>query len=147
MVFTSASGPTLSTWYLRRNFRCLAFSIRSWSRHNFISIGIPLSFMLITIGTIALSNDTGTGVDLSADVTFTTAGDYILEVEVNDGDVHYITDTVNVHVYADGCEATKIETPYTEADARIIGDTNYDCEVNLVDLAAMALSWLDDVTE
>ncbi|MBW8017270.1 MAG: hypothetical protein FVQ82_13890 [Planctomycetes bacterium] len=99
-----------------------------------------------TFGTIALSNDTGTGVDLSADVTFTTAGDYILEVEVNDNDVHYITDTVNVTVYADGCEAAKIELPYSETEAGTMGDTNYDCEVNLVDLAAMALNWLDNVS-
>ena len=80
---------------------------------------------------------------LSTNVTFDTAGDYILEVEVDDEDGEYTdTDTVNVHVYENGCVAAKAKTPYTKADARIIGDTNYDCDVDLVDLAAMASHWL-----
>ncbi len=92
------------------------------------------------------TNITATGVDLSADVTFTTAGDYILEVEVMDpndsGVPHYFTDTVSVHVYEDGCEAAKGELSYDETEARTIGDTNYDCKVDLVDFAAMAENWL-----
>ena len=57
-----------------------------------------------------------------------------------------VTDTCTVTVYADACEASKIETPYSEAEARIIGDTNYDCKVNLVDFAVMASNWLDNVS-
>ncbi len=33
------------------------------------------------------------------------------------------------------------ECLYNEAMARLKGDTNYDCKVNLVDFAAMALNW------
>ncbi len=82
---------------------------------------------------------------MSADVTFTTAGDYILEVEVMDpndtGVPYYFTDTVTVHVYEDSCVAAKAETSYNELIAREIGDTDFDCKVNLVDFAAMALNW------
>jgi hypothetical protein len=35
---------------------------------------------------------------------------------------------------------------YDETVARTIGDTNYDCEVNLVDFAAMAENWLTNVS-
>jgi hypothetical protein len=33
---------------------------------------------------------------------------------------------------------------YNETEARQKGDTNYDCEVNLVDFAAMASNWMTD---
>jgi hypothetical protein len=82
-------------------------------------------------------------------VTFNVVGNYILEVTVNDNDgtengrfcVH---DTVNF--YVDGCAAAKGEgeTPYDKTWADSIGDRNYDCEVNLVDFADMASTWLND---
>ncbi|MBW8016643.1 MAG: hypothetical protein FVQ82_10680 [Planctomycetes bacterium] len=69
---------------------------------------------------------------------------YAVRLEAYDGEATG-EDTVTITVYADGCEAAKGEAPeYTEAMAREIGDTNYDCAVNLVDLAAMALNWLTD---
>ena len=95
-------------------------------------------------GTIVESNETATGVDLSADVTFTAAGDYKLEVEVDDDGTIYV-DTIDVTVYAD-CAAAKAADAYDDTAARTIGDTNFDCEVNLVDFAAIALNWLDNVS-
>ncbi len=44
------------------------------------------------------------------------------------------------------CDVAKAAATYTEDDALAIGDTNYDCEVDLVDLAAMAYNWLADKT-
>jgi hypothetical protein len=46
----------------------------------------------------------------------------------------------------DGCQAAKDAGSYTELMARERGDTNYDCKVNLVDLAAMALNWLSNAS-
>jgi hypothetical protein len=96
-------------------------------------------------------NPNGTDVAANTDVTITVAEDYdidvtdyVLQVEVNDNDEYTDTDTVTVKVYADGCQAAKNETatPYTETDARERGDTNWDCKVDFLDLAALALNWL-----
>jgi hypothetical protein len=81
--------------------------------------------------------------DLSTDVTFDTAGVYTLKVEVADADDgESDSDTIEVTVYENGCASAKTEHPYSKEDALIKGDTNYDCEVNLVDFAALALNWL-----
>ncbi len=94
------------------------------------------------------TNETATEVDLSANVTFNEIGDYTLEVKVDDT-VTLLTysDTIDVHVYENRCAAVKADLPYGEAEAQEIGDTNYDCEVNLVDFAAIASNWLDDVSD
>jgi hypothetical protein len=89
--------------------------------------------------------ETATGATLSAKVKFTAAGDYILNVQVDDNGTIDV-DTVTVHVYANSCAADKAQTSYSETDARLLGDTNYDCKVDLVDFAAMAENWLIDVS-
>jgi hypothetical protein len=38
--------------------------------------------------------------------------------------------------------AVPLPCGYTEEDALLKGDTNYDCEVNLVDFAALASNWM-----
>ncbi len=81
---------------------------------------------------------------VDTDATFTAPGEYILTLTVIDGG-HTVDDTCTVIVYEDGCEAAKVAVaPYSEEDARLKGDTDYNCDVNEVDLAAMALNWLAD---
>jgi hypothetical protein len=50
----------------------------------------------------------------------------------------------------DKSASTLIETVvvcvYDKTMGRTIGDTNYDCNVNLVDLASMASYWLTNVS-
>ncbi len=79
---------------------------------------------------------------LVTDVTFTAEGVYILKLEVADDGEPYSA-TLEVTVYENGCLAAKGKD-YDEVAAREIGDTNYDCEVKVADLAAMALNWLAD---
>ncbi len=86
-----------------------------------------------------------TGDVLSTEVTFTVAGNYVLRVEFDDSAVTYY-DTLEVTVYENGCLAAKAENPYSDEDAREKGDTNYDCEVNLADFAAVASHWLVDAS-
>jgi hypothetical protein len=52
-------------------------------------------------------------------------------------------------VYTDSCTAAKNDAanPYLLADALSIGDTNYDCIVNLGDFAGMASTWLNAGTD
>jgi hypothetical protein len=83
---------------------------------------------------------------LSTNVTFTAAGDYVLQVEVNDAGV-LNSDSIAVTVYENGCEAAKVELPYRVTDARKKGDTNYDCEVNLADFAILASNWMTIVSK
>jgi hypothetical protein len=76
-------------------------------------------------------------------VTFTAAGDYVLQLEVNDNGDHTTTGTVTVTVHADGCFAAKAEDGYDEAEALLARDANYDCQVNLADFAALAAAWMN----
>jgi hypothetical protein len=80
---------------------------------------------------------------LETDVTFTAKGVYTLKVEVTDGGMPH-SGILEVTVYENGCLAAKGEDGYDEAAAREIGDTNYDCDVNELDLANMAFYWLLD---
>jgi hypothetical protein len=91
------------------------------------------------------SVETDTGATLPAEVTFTAAGDYILNVQVDDNGTIDV-DTVTVHVYANSCAADKAQTSYSETVARLLGDTNWDCKVDLIDFATMASNWLADVS-
>jgi hypothetical protein len=87
------------------------------------------------------------GVTLTADVTFDTAGDHSLTVEVADSVKGLIyTDDATFTVYADGCVAAKTETGYDEAAALLARDANFDCEVNLADVAVMAVAWYNSVS-
>ncbi len=85
----------------------------------------------------------GTNDANDTDATFTTAGEYTLQVEVNDNDEHFITNTVTVTVYADGCAAVTNEGGYDAAAARERGDFNHNCEADLWDLQQLALVWLE----
>ena len=86
------------------------------------------------------------GADVNVTVTFYEAGVYTLTLTADDGEADPVSDSLVVTVYANSCAADKAQTPYTEEDARLKGDTNYDCKVNLVDFAAMAENWLIDVS-
>jgi hypothetical protein len=103
---------------------------------------------------VFIPNGTNTANVTSA--KFTADGDYELTLTVfDDIDEHIVPSIpVAVHVYADACEATKGEgvdgnplDPYNETAARERGDTDYNCDVNLADLAIMVSNWLSEVSK
>jgi hypothetical protein len=71
---------------------------------------------------------------------------YVVKLVAFDG-ANTGDDSVTITVYADGCQAARETGSYTEKMARERGDTDYNCEVNLLDLAAMVENWLVDVSE
>ena len=83
---------------------------------------------------------------MTSSVTMTVTGQYVLTLTGDDGEFQSVDDLV-IDVFTDACAAAKIELPYSELNARVNGDTNYDCEVNSVDLATLALNWLDNLLE
>lgn len=71
-------------------------------------------------------------------VTFAATGQYILQLEADDGE-YKGSRTVTINVYADGCEAAK-----SMPDFQLIpGDINADCIVDEADLAILEEHWLE----
>jgi len=89
---------------------------------------------------------------LTVNVTADEIGTYYWKIVATDpntdGDAPYVAEeAVFSLITVDGCQAAKdAATPYSETDARLIGDTNFDCKVDLIDFAALALNWLTDVS-
>lgn len=72
-------------------------------------------------------------------VSLTALGDYILKLTANDGALDG-SDSVIISVYSDNCAAARgIGIGLLE------GDINEDCAVDLADLAAMAVNWLQSM--
>ena len=71
-------------------------------------------------------------------VTLSATGQYVLQLEANDGE-YTGSNTVTVNVFADGCEAAK-SLPDFEL---IPGDINEDCVVNELDMAILEAHWLE----
>lgn len=72
-------------------------------------------------------------------VSLTALGDYVMKLNAHDGALSG-SDVVVISVYADNCEAAKgIGIDLLD------GDINEDCIVDLADLAAMALNWLQSM--
>jgi hypothetical protein len=72
-------------------------------------------------------------------VTVKEIGSYTLQLEANDGEFT-TTDTMQIVLYADSCEHAKNQ----EGFERLPGDANYDCKVDLLDLANLGESWLQE---
>ncbi len=87
------------------------------------------TFSTVTITKDGTTLTEGTGVgQYTIDYTGGTGNDVVLSVN--------LPDPANV-----ACDAAK-SGGYTEEMARLKGDTNYDCKVDELDLAAMALEWM-----
>ncbi len=71
-------------------------------------------------------------------VTLTATGQYILQLEADDGE-YTGSRTVTIDVYADGCEAAKSLPDFQP----IPGDINEDCTVDDLDLAILEAHWLE----
>jgi hypothetical protein len=108
-----------------------------------------------TVNSWTFTKDPGTIADptfsvpvdaLDVTVTFTEAGIYTLTLTADDGKAYPVSDSLVVTVYANSCAADKAQTSYTETDARLLGDTNWDCKVDLIDFATMAENWLIDLS-
>ncbi len=83
---------------------------------------------------------------LTVDVSALEIGTYYWRIDATDpdtgGDPYVMETAVYSLITVDACQAAKdAEPPYTEINAREIGDTNYDCIVDLADLAALAENW------
>ena len=76
---------------------------------------------------------------LSTSVTLSALGEYVLQLEADDGE-YTGSDTVTINVYSDSCEAAQSLPDYVP----LVGDANADCVVDARDLALMATSWLED---
>jgi hypothetical protein len=76
----------------------------------------------------------------TADFTTDTVGDYTIELASTDLAMQTGFDTLVVRVAADACEAAQLAgTPLNYFDY------DNDCDVDIVDFAAFALQWLDDI--
>jgi hypothetical protein len=72
-------------------------------------------------------------------VTVRELGSYTLQLEASDGEFT-ATDTMQIVVYADSCEHAQKQGGF----AWLAGDINHDCKIDLLDLADMAASWLQN---
>ena len=72
-------------------------------------------------------------------VTLTALGQYVLTLEVYDGELTGV-DTVTINVFEDSCEAAKSLPDYEPFP----GDLNGDCIVDDLDLAILEEDWLKD---
>lgn len=73
------------------------------------------------------------------EITFSAAGQYVLKVEVSDGE-YTASDTVTITVYADRCGAAQAVPGYQP----LVGDLNGDCRVDDLDMAILQQNWLQD---
>jgi len=73
------------------------------------------------------------------DITLVAAGEYVLRLDVSDGE-YASSDTVTIRVYNTGCEAAKSVPGYQP----LAGDLNGDCRVDDLDLALLQQNWLKD---
>jgi hypothetical protein len=80
---------------------------------------------------------TGTAEDTS--ITLSAVGQYVLKLEAFDGE-YTSSDTVTINVYNDSCQAAKSLPNYVP----LVGDLNWDCKVDDVDLALLQANWLKD---
>jgi len=76
---------------------------------------------------------------LNATVTVKEPGTYTLQLEAYDGE-YTVSDTVKILVYADSCEHAQNQTGFKWLAA----DISRDCKVDFLDLANLAVSWLDE---
>ena len=72
-------------------------------------------------------------------VTMDTAGTYVLSLEAQDTKGATGEDTMEIHVYADSCQAAQNILGYQSN----IADLNRDCRVNLDDFSLVAANWLE----
>jgi hypothetical protein len=72
-------------------------------------------------------------------VTVTATGQYVLQLGAFDGE-HIGTDTVNINVFNDACEAAQSLPDYEP----LVGDLNGDCRVDDADMALLEQNWLQD---
>jgi hypothetical protein len=74
---------------------------------------------------------------LDTSVTLSAVGEYVLELEADDGEYEG-TDTVTINVYMDSCEAAKAQPDYVP----LVGDLDGDCDVDQDDLDLLMENWL-----
>lgn len=76
-------------------------------------------------------------------VTIDNTGWFFFTFTIED-EVAAVSDTVNVGVYADACEAAKEDPDDIPANyPNGYGDLDNDCDIDMDDLAVMAATWLD----
>lgn len=73
-------------------------------------------------------------------VTATLTGTYTLQLVAYDGEYNSDPDTMEITVYSDSCEHAWNQ----EGFVPLAGDTDDDCDVDMVDLANFSASWLEE---
>jgi hypothetical protein len=74
---------------------------------------------------------------LDSSVTLSAAGEYVLQLEADDGD-QIGTDILTIQVFSDSCEAAKSLPGYVP----LAGDLDQDCDVDQDDLDILMADWL-----
>jgi len=87
--------------------------------------------------TVNIANASAVATTATLDAT----GRYVLELHAVDAVQHEDSDTMEINVYADACEAAKNNpNGYTASPY----DFNDDCQVDFIDFAMFATAWLQD---
>lgn len=79
-------------------------------------------------------------------VTINGTGFYRFQLQAEDA-YALVSDTVEVIVYGSACEAAKGDPADHYHTYAFIGDVNNDCQIDLEDLAIVAATWLDCVSD
>lgn len=83
---------------------------------------------------------------LDTEVMIDGTGLFTFLLGVDDKYAH-VEDTVTVIVYGTACEAAQGDPDDHYQTYEFIGDTNNDCEIDMVDLANLAATWLDCLSD
>jgi len=129
-------------------YRVMDKDLASFTAQDFSAFGMTVTvhaeFGPIPAGWLTAAAVTDTSSDpLTPTASFTTdyPGEYTIQLTATDGSAQSDSDTVTVTVLADACQAAQTVSGFTFNEY----DTDQDCDVDLVDFAAFAQQWLDDV--
>jgi hypothetical protein len=92
-------------------------------------------------GTASVTDTSSDSLAPTASFTTDTAGVYTIQLTATDGLGQSDSDTVTINVTADACEAAQAVSGFSFNSF----DSDQDCDVDTVDVAAFAAQWLDDV--
>ncbi len=74
---------------------------------------------------------------IDTSVTLTVTGNYVLQLEAS-GEGFNASDTVDIYLGTDSCDAAKAQPTYVDLNGNVDGD----CDVDLADLRLIVLNWL-----
>jgi len=79
---------------------------------------------------------------LNTTITLSALGEYVLQLDANDGELDAVPSQMTINVYADGCLAAQSLPDYVG----LPGDIDQDCDVDQDDLDLLMADWLKCVS-